>query len=161
MEREIFSKSAGVVALASTSISSATVTNGAWIDTLGFESLTVLLNITAYSGGNIGISFNGSNSAAGSHADSVAVSNDNTLYQPAIVTAPSVAVFVIGSVAKYRYVQLVLTTSNPTVSVTAAALALLSDAWSQPPVVNSSTLSLSEINGGTVEGDTNWTTPKR
>jgi len=159
MEKEIFSKSTGGVALSATSVSSATATAGNWIDTLGYESATFIVTVSSYTGGSIsGVSFNGSNIA--SHSDSTTVTDANTLYQPTLFPVTSNGSFVVGSVAKTRYIQLVLTSALPTIGFAVESYYLLSDALAQPPVINSSTVSLAEQNGYTQEGDTLSTPPK-
>ena len=161
MEQSIFSKSTGGVALTSTAVSTAGAqTSAIWIDTLGYETADLLLYVSAYASGSIsGVSFNGSNIAA--HTDSVAIDDHFTEYYPSIFPITATGVYHIASVAKYRYIQLVVTTANPTVSMTISAYYFLSMAWSNPPIVQSSDLILAQIGGYTVEGDTNSTTPKR
>jgi len=161
MEKSIFNKIAVGNAYTSATISTAGAnTSSVWIDTSGFESAIITLNVTAYTSGTIsGVSFNGSNLA--SHSDSVAVLDANTLYSPYTFPINAAGVYMIGSAAKYRYIQLVVTTSNPTVALTLNATYLLSDSWSQPNSTSSTVISLSQINAPSTEGDAKVTTPKR
>jgi hypothetical protein len=163
MERENFSKSVVGVAMNSTAISTAAAqTSSIWIDTLGFDSLLITLYISAYASGAIsGISFNGSNLA--SHSDSVALDDHFALYQPGVFPlAAGPNVIQLASIAKTRYVQLVVTTSNPTVSMTLIAFYALQDAFANPPVINSSVVTAAQLGGGTTEGDApTFTFPKR
>ena len=163
MERENFSKSVSGVAMNSTAVSTAAAqTSSIWIDTLGYDSAMILLYISAYASGAISsISFNGSNLA--SHSDSVALDDHFALYYPGqfpLAAGPNM--IQIASIAKTRYIQLVVTTSNPTVSMTLIAFYVLQDAWANPPAINSSVLQASQLGGGTAEGDApTFTHPKR
>ena len=106
-------------ALAPIVIGSDTTTNGIEIDTNGFESLTFLLRASSYTDGTFTASLEESDVSGSGYTavDSVFVIGEVAL------TAAGVAS--IGSVAKKRYIRLVITSTAVTTGTTLDSLAVL------------------------------------
>lgn len=164
MDKERFSHSAPVLASADTTISTDTTTYGEWIDTLGYGSLTVGLDVTITTDGQIdSIGWQGADED--DQSDAADLDDSLALYYPdafPIATTGEQQIHV-GTVAKSRYVRMAITTSefsSGSIAI-AAAVGLLQDSDTTPAVKESSVIADDDIVSPGDEGDTATTFPKR
>jgi hypothetical protein len=160
MDYDKFSTGKSVLALTVTTISTATTTSGAIIDTKGYGSLVVGLYSTITNGYISAVTFQeGDNSSltdAATLDDSELLINDDSL--PLTATG----IIRVGCITKKRYVRVRVTTATEdTVSMIVHAIAELNDAQQNPQQVASSVLDTDEINAPSTEADTVVTAPKR
>lgn len=162
MNKERFTESKAVDAYAPAGLSDG-VNNGISIDTKFFNSLTIPLSIDITAGQVDSIKFEQSDDVAGSPDPWAATSEDTDLFYPddfPLVATGGLLIHV-GTVAKKRYVRLVIVISDtPTIALD-SAVALLQDSIRKPLTVNSSVIANADIHSQGDTGDASSTYPKR
>jgi hypothetical protein len=161
MDYDRFSEGKSVVAMASTSLTTAVTTKSAIIiDTLGFGALTVGISATVTTGTISAVGFEeGENSSL---TDATAVDEKFLLYYPTQFPVSATGVIRVGYVGKKRYVKLNVTTaSTTTVGIVVFAMAELGHGQAQPSEVTSSVLEKSDILAPGQVADSVVTSPKR
>jgi hypothetical protein len=160
MDYDKFSTGKSVLALTVTTISTATTTSGAIIDTMGYGSLVIGLYSTITNGYISAVTFQeGDNSSL---TDAATLDDSELLINDGQLPLTATGIIRVGCITKKRYVRLRVTTATEdTVSMIVHAIAELNDAQSSPPQVASSVLETSEINAPGNTGDSVVTHPKR
>ncbi len=138
MDYDRFSKGKSVIALPNTTISSATNTDGAVIDTFGFGSIVVGISVDWTQGSISAITF--LESDLSNMSDATPVADSQLLIKKSQLPVGADGVFRVGCISKKRYVKLRITTTGGTVSIAAFAIAELGNALYSPPQVASSVL---------------------
>ena len=154
MNKEQFSNSKPVVGIDAATALAATVTGNA-IDTQGFKSVTLVLDIAISAGSVDAISFVESEDNVTFTACDDAV----VLYYPDGLPISADAVIHVGCVSKKQYIKPVLTCTAPTGTV--GALGLLQDAYQKPDVKESSVVADADIVSPGPLADADTTAPKR
>lgn len=164
MEKSRFAETGAPIALTVAAISTVTTTYSQWIDTMGFQSLLLAIKAVLTTGQITAIVFNEAD--ASDQSDAAAMDDHFADYQPGILplAGPSVtAQILVGCRSKKRYVQIGFTSAfvGGVANIAITGEAILQNAEAQPPIVNSSVLTLAQINAPAAEGDANVTFPKR
>lgn len=159
MNKEQFTCSKAVEAYAPASLSDG-VNNGIAIDTQFFNSLTLPLSIDITAGQVDSIKFEQSDDGSTGWA---ATAEDTDLYYPddfPLTTTGGLLIHV-GTVAKKRYVRVVIVTSDTPTIALVSAIGLLQDSIRKPLTVNSSVIANADIHSQGDTGDASSTYPKR
>ena len=159
MNKEKFTQSKAVDAYAPAALSVG-VNNGIAIDTQFFNSLTIPLSIDITAGQVDSIKFEQSDDGSTGWA---VTGEDTDLYYPDDfpLTATGGLLIHVGTVAKKRFVRLVIVTSDtPTIALD-SAVGLLQDSIRKPLTVNSSVIANANIHSQGDTGDASSTYPKR
>jgi len=157
MNKEQFSCSKAIKGLTAGALSDG-VNNGAVIDTKGFNSFTIPLDLTISAGQVDSIKFEQSDDGSTGWAPTL---EDTDLFYPDDFPLTASQIITVGSVAKKRYIRLVVTTSDtPTVAVV-SAVGLLQDSVRKPHAKTSSVIADDDINTQGDTAGTKVTYPKR
>lgn len=156
MNQERFSGSKPVTLIDAGTALAATVTGNS-IDTRGFNSLTATLDIAITAGSVDSVKFQ--ESSDNGVSDAWADVADDTLFYPGSFPVSATGLLHVGSVAKERYVRIVVICTGPTGTIGSAGF--LQDAEAKPPVKESSTLADSEVISPDKTADAVTTHPKR
>jgi hypothetical protein len=162
MNKEQFTCSKAAIAFAAGAISNG-VNNGASIDTMGFNSFTLPLDIDITAGQIDSIKFEQSDDAAGSPDPWAPTSEDTDLFYPGDfpLTTTGGLIINVGSVAKKRYIRVVIVASDtPTIALT-SAIGLLQDSIRKPHSKESSVIADDDIHTQGDTAGTKVTYPKR
>ena len=159
MNKEQFTKSTAIEAYAPAALVNG-VNNGIALDTQFFNSFTLPLSINITAGQVDSIKFEQSDDGSTGWA---ATAEDTDLYYPddfPLTTAGGLLIHV-GTVAKKRYIRVVIVTSNtPTISLV-SAVGLFQNPIRTPLTVHSSVIANADINSQGDTGDASSTYPKR
>jgi len=159
MNKEKFTESKAVDAYAPAAISLG-VNNGIAIDTQFFNSLTIPLSINITTGEIDSIKFEQSDDGSTGWA---VTGEDTDLFYPddfPLTTTGGLLIHV-GSVAKKRYVRIVIVASGTVSIALVSAIALLQDSIRKPLTVNSSVIANADIHSQGDTADASSTYPKR
>jgi len=159
MDHDRFSDTKSVEAIPVTTISSATTTEGTWIDTFNYRSLTIGLHVDWTVGDITSIGFDDADED--NQSDEAPLDDSKVLYYPTQFPIGADTILHIGCISKKRYVRLNIVTLGGSVDIDVVGTGTLGHAISKPERVESSVLETSDINIGDTEGDTIVTTPKR
>jgi hypothetical protein len=158
MDREQFSNSKPVSAFAAAALSLG-ANNGVSIDTQNYRSLTIPVSLTITTGEVSGISFEDSpDNSVWTPVPAV----ENIFYPGSFpLTGAGAKLVHVGTVAKERYVRMVITCTG-TVSIAADIMAgLLQDSQYKPQVKESSDVADADIIAPGKLADADTTAPKR
>lgn len=157
MNTERFSESKPVAAIDAGTALAATVTGNS-IDTQEYRSLTLALDIAISAGSVDSIKFQESsdNGVADAWAD-VPASED--LFYPGSFPISADALIHVGSIAKERYVRIVVTCTTPTGTI--GSLGLLQDSYASPAIKEASVIADADVNSPGQTADAVTTHPKR
>lgn len=144
MERERFSRGKSVMAVDTQTIASATTTNGEWINTQGFDSLTLSGYANITTGSITAITWDEAD--LDNQSDSALMDDSFNLYEQdstgafkEITGDATTHNFRVGCVSKKKWVRPKITTLG-TVSIVVFAMAELGDSKSSPDSTASSTV---------------------
>jgi hypothetical protein len=157
MNREKFSESKPVEAIAPTTALAATVT-GSSIDTQFYDSIILNLDITISAGSVDSIKFQESSDNGVSDAWTDIPAQENLFY-PDDFPISANALKHCGCVAKERYVRLVVTCTGPTGTI--GAQGFLQDSLTKPMVKESSVIADADVISPDQTADAVTTPPKR
>ena len=162
MNTERFSESKPVLALtaAQGTLASATTTLGEAIDTKGYRSLTIPLDIDITTGeiASIGFQESSDDGVADAYA---AIDDSEVLYYPDDFPVDADKVVHVGCVAKERYVKLSIVTTGTVAIAIPKSLALLQDALTKPERKESSVIADADVISPDQTADAVTTPPKR
>lgn len=131
MEHEIHSKTKVVNCISPQAL--AANTNGAWIDTLGFESLEYVIQIgVAFAGGGFNFSFQESPTGAGGGEETTVPAGHIIGQTPVIVATDANKLMRVGVVGKERYQRIVLTETGTISAGIVGVLGVLSHPKNAP-----------------------------
>ena len=163
MNKEQFSNSKPVNAVAATAtITTDTTTYGAWIDTLYFRSLTIPLDLTVTTDGQVdSIGFQEANES--DKSDAADCDDAVNLYYPDGFPIDASALVHVGCVSKKRYVRLKIVTSEFASGsiVIPKTAGLLQDSYVKPDIKESSVIADEDIISPGALADADTTAPKR
>lgn len=161
MDFDRFSTGKTVVGIASTNITTATITSGSIIDTKGFSSLVAGIIVTDVTNGYItAVTFQEGDES--DLSDATTLDDSQLLIYDTQFNVTAAGIIRVGCISKKRYVRLRITTATGgTVDLTLHSVIELNDALDAPNEVTSSVLATSEINSPGVTSDAVVTSPKR
>ena len=166
MEKEIFSRGQGVLAVDGEGIVTETTTYGPWIDTFGYDSFVANVGVIGTKGQISAIV--AQEADASNYSDAASMDDHYLLYQkdllPSVAAvAASAPILRIGVITKKRYFRLGFTSANNGGSVALELLGAgeLNDSFIAPPAIASSTVAKADINIQGSEAGLKVTPPAR